>query len=94
MAYLITFFLVFAFTILVDTQWIDPYPYNGTTCVTYPQLRYYNYSDLFNNLKNSANIFPENYCYGLLTYNITVEKFNNIINLNLGIISYYYFRCF
>jgi hypothetical protein len=57
-------------------------PYNNTACVTYENLRYYNYSELFD-YYDSTYIFPENYCYGVLTYNITVDAFNDIINLNL-----------
>lgn len=55
---------------------------NSTKCVTYENLRFYNYTDTLK-YYDSSFIFPENYCYGVLTYNITVRDFYNITLLNL-----------
>ena len=57
-------------------------PYNNTNCVTFSNLRFYNYTELFD-YYDSSFIFPENYCYGVLSYNITIDDFNNIRELNI-----------
>lgn len=59
-----------------------PGPFNNTVCVTYDNLIYYNYSDTFDSY-DSKKVFPENYCYGVLTYNISLTSFDKIIELNL-----------
>ena len=57
-------------------------PYNNSLCVTYENLRAYNYTQ-FIDFYDSKNVFPENYCYGVLTYNITVSDYDNIVKKNL-----------
>lgn len=58
------------------------YAYNNTLCVTFSNLRYANYSQ-FVETYDSSLVIPENYCYGALTYNITKEAYDNIIDYNL-----------
>ena len=57
---------------------------SNNTCVTYSDLISYNYTDLLQNFKLYQKVFPENYCYGLLTYNISREDFFDIVNKNLS----------
>lgn len=61
--------------------------YNSTnTCVTYGDLQnpaYGRYTDYFSNLNQWLMVFPENYCYGMLRYNISREDYANIVNKNL-----------
>ena len=57
-------------------------PYNNTICVTYSNLRAANYSELISNY-DSEKVFPENYCYGVLTYNITRDAYENIVEYNM-----------
>jgi hypothetical protein len=59
------------------------YSANGT-CVTFGDLVQFNYTDKMNDWKNYLNVFPENFCYSMLTYNISREDFFNIIDKNLG----------
>ena len=59
-----------------------PASYNDTICVTYENLRAANYSIQISDY-DSEKVFPENYCYGVLTYNITTEAYANIVNYNL-----------
>ena len=55
--------------------------YNSSNpCVTFDDLVAYHYTDNLQNANNSANVTPENFCYSLLTYNITREDFFDIIN--------------
>lgn len=57
--------------------------YNSSnTCVSYPDLINYNYTVSFRQFDYSNKIFPENFCYGLLTYNISRNDFFNIIEKN------------
>lgn len=59
--------------------------YNSSNpCVTFDDLVAYHYTDNLQNADNSANVTPENFCYSLLTYNITREDFFDIINKNLS----------
>jgi len=57
---------------------------SNNTCVSYTDLINYNYTDLVQNLAFYQKVFPENYCYGLLTYNISREDFFDIVNKNLS----------
>jgi hypothetical protein len=56
---------------------------SNNTCVSYPELVKYNYTDFFHNWANWKNVYPENFCYSMLTYNISRHDFFNIINKNL-----------
>ncbi len=57
--------------------------YNSTnTCVNYNDLINYNYSISYKEFVYRGKIFPENFCYGLLTYNISRNDFFNIIQKN------------
>jgi hypothetical protein len=58
--------------------------YSNNTCVTFSELINYNYTDYQANWNNKLNVFPENYCYGMLSYNITRKDFSNIINKNIS----------
>jgi hypothetical protein len=55
----------------------------NNTCITYGELIEYNYSDPYLQWQNWNKVFPENFCYSMLTYNITREDFSDIINKNL-----------
>lgn len=59
--------------------------YNSSSpCVTFDDLVAFHYTDNLQNTDNSGNVTPENFCYSLLTYNITREDFFDIINKNLS----------
>jgi hypothetical protein len=50
-------------------------------CVTVNDLIAFHYTETYSNVDNSQ-IYPENFCYGILNYNITREDFFNIMNKN------------
>jgi hypothetical protein len=57
--------------------------YNSNdTCVTLGDLVDYNYTDFFDNLSSWNKVNADNYCYGMLRYNISREDFFDIINKN------------
>lgn len=56
---------------------------SNNTCVSYPDLIQYNYTDYFQNWANWIKVVPENFCYSMLTYNISREDFFDIVNKNL-----------
>jgi hypothetical protein len=65
-------------------------PYRGNnTCVTFPEFITHNYTDRDYNWDNKGKVYPENYCYGMLSYNISREDFSDIINKNLHAFSNY-----
>ena len=77
--------LISIFTLIFNknfTKTSSSAPYNNTLCATFDNLRYYNYSELLE-YYDPRLVIPENYCYGILTYNITQDDFNNILALNL-----------
>lgn len=55
---------------------------SNNTCVTFPELRQYNYTVVFTNFDYKGKIFPENFCYGALTYNISRDDFFNMVEKN------------
>jgi hypothetical protein len=55
---------------------------SNDTCVTYPELIQYNYTVAFTDFNYRGKIFPENFCFGALTYNISRNDFFNIIEKN------------
>ena len=70
-----------------DSYSLIPIPDNinyssNNTCVTYPDLIEYNYTDLFENWANWMHVYPENFCYSMLTYNISRNDFYNIVEKN------------
>jgi hypothetical protein len=56
---------------------------SNNTCVSYPELIKYNYTEYFSKWANWKNVYPENFCYSMLTYNISRQDFFNIVNKNL-----------
>jgi hypothetical protein len=71
---------------------------SNNTCVTYQDQIKYNYSLDFYKYDYHGKIFPENFCYGLLTYNISRNDFNDIIRKNMSnylfLISYLKFKIY
>ena len=67
---------------------------SNNTCVTFPDLVQYNYTDYFTKWSNWLNVYPENYCYSMLTYNISREDFFDIVNKNLRMIFFIFSRGF
>lgn len=57
---------------------------SSSTCVPLRDVIYHNYTDIKNNRAPYNNVFPENFCYSYITYNITREDFFDIINKNLS----------
>ena len=55
---------------------------SNNTCVTFPDLIKYNYTVAFTNFEYKGKIFPENFCYGALTYNISRNDFFNMVEKN------------
>ena len=59
--------------------------YNSSSpCVTFADLIAYHYTDRPATMDTQTYVFPENFCYSILTYNITREDFSNIIEKNLN----------
>ena len=59
--------------------------YNSSDpCVTFADLIAYHYTDRPSTMDTQTYVFPENFCYSILTYNITREDFSNIIQKNLN----------
>ena len=57
--------------------------YNSSSpCVTMFDLIAFHYTDSVANQDNANNVTPDNFCYGILDYNITREDFFNIIQKN------------
>ncbi len=56
---------------------------SNNTCVSYPELVSYNYTEFFPKWANWLNVYPENFCYSMLTYNISRQDFFDIVNKNL-----------
>lgn len=75
------------FTELIDYQ-VWPWPNNNyksnNSCVSVPDLIAFHYTDFSDIADNRNNVFPENFCYSIVTYNITREDFFNIIPKNVS----------
>ena len=67
--------------LLITSTLCQDKPYNNTQCVTFENLRYSNYTTMIEKY-NSEMVFSDNYCYGIISYNITQDAFANIIQLN------------
>ena len=62
---------------------INTTKYNSSDpCVTMMDLIAFHYTDSVSNQDNSGNVTPDNFCYGILDYNITRIDFFNIIQMN------------
>ena len=62
---------------------INTTKYNSSApCVTMMDLIAFHYTDSVSNQDNSGNVTPDNFCYGILDYNITRIDFFNIIQMN------------
>ena len=55
---------------------------SNDTCVTLGDLVKYNYTDYFDNWTSWNKVNADNYCYGMLRYNISREDFFDIVNKN------------
>lgn len=67
---------------------LQPIPQNSlyksnNTCVTFPDQIKFNYTVDFYTYEYRGKIFPQNFCYGLLTYNISRNDFSDIVNKNV-----------
>lgn len=56
---------------------------SNNTCVTVSDLKMYNYTDYGGTVVNYKKVIPENYCYSMLSYNISREDFFNIVDKNV-----------
>ena len=67
-----------------------PTPYNQTkynssgVCVTVFDLIAFHYTANLQDIAPTGNVFPENFCYGMINYNITREDFRDIITKNIN----------
>ena len=59
--------------------------YNGSgICVTVFDLIAFHYTAKLEDISPTGNVFPENFCYGMINYNITREDFRDIIEKNVN----------
>mgnify|MGYP002626675958 FL=1 len=59
--------------------------YNGSgICVTVFDLIAFHYTAKLEDISPTGNVFPENFCYGMINYNITREDFKDIIKKNVN----------
>ena len=59
--------------------------YNSSaSCVTVFDLIAFHYTANLADIAPTGNVFPENFCYGMINYNITREDFKNIISKNVN----------
>jgi len=59
--------------------------YNGSgVCVTVFDLIAFHYTAKLEDISPTGNVFPENFCYGMINYNITREDFRDIIKKNVN----------
>ncbi len=59
--------------------------YNGSgICVTVYDLIAFHYTAKLEDISPTENVFPENFCYGMINYNITREDFRDIIQKNVN----------
>jgi len=56
---------------------------SNNTCVSFADLVNYNYTDYFEKWNNWNKIIPENFCYSMLTYNISRDDFFKIVDKNI-----------
>lgn len=72
------------FTIPNDINYQSGSKYSNQSCIMMANLTTEGYTDYLANLDNENKAFPENFCYGIITYNITKPDYLNIVNLNLA----------
>ena len=59
--------------------------YNSSgVCVTVFDLIAFHYTEKLEDISPQGNVFPENFCYGMINYNITREDFRDIIKKNVN----------
>ena len=59
--------------------------YNSSeVCVTVNDLIAFRYTEKLEDISPTGNVFPENFCYGMINYNITREDFRDIIQKNVN----------
>ena len=59
--------------------------YNSSeVCVTVNDLIAFHYTEKLEDISPTGNVFPENFCYGMINYNITREDFRDIIQKNVN----------
>ena len=59
--------------------------YNSSApCVTVFDLIAFHYTANLADIAPTGNVFPENFCYGMINYNITREDFRDIIQKNVN----------
>ena len=59
--------------------------YNSSdVCVTVFDLIAFHYTAKLEDISPTGNVFPENFCYGMINYNITREDFRDIIKKNVN----------
>ena len=59
--------------------------YNSSAvCVTVFDLIAFHYTEKLDDISPTGNVFPENFCYGMINYNITREDFRDIIQKNVN----------
>ena len=64
---------------------LNPKYYNGSgVCVTVFDLIAFHYTAKLEDISPTGNVFPENFCYGMINYNITREDFRDIIQKNVN----------
>ena len=59
--------------------------YNSSAvCVTVFDLIAFHYTEKLEDISPKGNVFTENFCYGMINYNITREDFRDIIKKNIN----------
>jgi hypothetical protein len=70
---------------------INTTKYNSSdSCVTMQDLIAFHFTETVSHQNNEEYVTPENFCYGIIDYNITRTDFFNIIQKNFSK-NYYYF---
>ena len=57
---------------------------SSAPCVTVFDLIAFHYTEKLEDISPNGNVFPENFCYGMINYNITREDFRDIIEKNVN----------
>ena len=75
----------FSESVNYDPIEINRNKYNGSgICVTVFDLIAFHYTERLEDIAPTGNVFPENFCYGMINYNITREDFRDIIDKNVN----------
>ena len=62
----------------------ESYYSSKAVCVTVFDLIAFHYTEKLEDISPRGNVFPENFCYGMINYNITREDFRDIIKKNVN----------